>query len=603
MRCETSFFSLTLYKKHLKRYWPMWAAWLALWLLAIPVQLWNRASLYYGGGRDLQALADELPKDMLVFLFPSLCVLGALVAVAVFFHLFKSPAANFIGALPLRREGVFATALAAGYTMMMAPLVVVGAVTMIVEVALGCGSPSILIFVGAGALNSFFWLCFATLCCVISGHAVAAVVFYAIFNFIVPVMVALVEGLLTGFLYGFTGFSEGFYEATNWLCPVAKLTRDSWLGNWDHKALDWEMLAIYAAVGFLMLLVSIGLHHIRKAERSGDLIAFDPVKWLFKICVTVCGGIGFGTFFTILIFNNLTVSAEGWKFGICCAVAAFLCYMVSEMLLAKSFKVWKHWKGGVISAVCFILVVAAVDMDWIGFTTRVPNPASVKTVTAYFDGTNMTSAASRGLSFTGEDVRAVTDLHQYLVDHRDDTDGNKNQYLRLELDYDLGWTSLRRQYTCWYDTGDEMGSRVSAALDVGQIYFPAQRGIPSEIDLSLQVPIDTTGMSEEEKERYADDTEYIGTEIDYSDIAPLWEAVKADVAAGRYRSTYLSSENKRKVNTGTLYFRWHSEREHHYYEVDLSPALTKTWKTLDERGYLNDVRNYHAPETSVWPAS
>ena len=42
MRCETSFFSLTLYKKHLKRNWPLWAAWLVLWIMVIPLQIWNR---------------------------------------------------------------------------------------------------------------------------------------------------------------------------------------------------------------------------------------------------------------------------------------------------------------------------------------------------------------------------------------------------------------------------------------------------------------------------------------------------------------------------------------------------------------------------------
>lgn len=583
MRCETSFFSFTLYKKHLKRYWPLWAAWLAFWLLAIPVQLWNRATWYYAdSGHTLRAYAAEMPLNVLTALFPLLACLAASVAVAVFFHLFKSPAANFVGALPLRREGVFATAFAAGYTMMVGPLAVVTVVTILVEMVLGCGvAPQILTFLAAGALSSFFWFSFATLCCVISGHAVAAVAFYGIFNWIVPVMVALIEGLLSGFLYGFVGFTQGFYEVSNWLCPVMQLMRHHW-----YQFVDWNMLAIYAAVGFLMLLSSLGLHHIRKAERCGDLIAFVPVKWLFKICVTFCGGMGFGTFLTILIFNNMSLSTgDGSKFGVCCAVAAFLCYMASEMLLAKSFKVWKHWKGAVISAVCFILAVAAVDMDWIGFTTRIPNPASVKEATVSIHGSELASVVENGLIFTGEDVKAVTDLHQYLVDHRGSEEISNAAsidrcYLNVQMDYDLGWTSLRRKYTCSYYKGGQMDQLLDEALARGDISFPYDSGTPNVIYLDLRVPVEA-------------DYTYISCEISPEDLKPVWDAVTADVRAGRYALRTAPTSELRE-SEGGVYARWYSAdgRTEKSYEMSLSPEMTETWKELEARRYTEAASQF-----------
>ncbi len=573
MRCETSFFSLTLYKKHLTRNWPLWAAHLGLWLLILPVQLWNQ---HIHG--DLNSFVRNHPMDSLSVLFPWLAFVAALVAVVVFFHLFKSNAANFIGALPLRREGVFLTAFAAGYTMLVGPLLVVTLVTILLESILGILAPEILVFWAAGALNSFFWLSFAALCCVISGHAVAAVAFYFIFNWIVPVMVALVEGLLSGFLYGFVGFGAGFYEGAAWLCPVLQLVRHNWRGGMGFD--DWNMLAIYAAVGFLMTLCAVGLHHIRKAERSGDLIVFDPIKWLFKICVTVCGGMGFGTFLTIIVFDSMQLN-EGWKFGICCAVAAFICYMVSEMLLAKSFKVWKHWKGAVISAVAFILVVAAVDMDWIGFTTRVPDPASVKTVTASFSGTGISGSAGNGLKFTGEDVKAVTDLHRYLVEHREDIGYGDEYYLSLNLEYKLGWTTLRRQYRSWYAPGDEEHRLLNAALGKGDSSFPYDRGTPNHLSFSLCV----SGEN-------GDDAEYIGWEINTEDNKAVWDAVAADMLAGRY--VLRSTPGEEELNTGELEAQWINNyaivgggQERQFYTLRLSPELTETWKTLKERGYLD----------------
>lgn len=584
MRCETSFFSLTLYKKHLKRNWPLWAAWLALWIMVIPLQIWNRN--VWGG--DVAKFVRYQPMDCITLLASSLAFTAALVAVATFFHLFKSPAANFVGALPLRREGVFLTAFAAGYTMLVGPLVVVTLVTVLLEGIIGYLAPEILIFLAAGALNSFFWLSFAVLCCVISGHAVAAVAFYAIFNFIVPVMLELVEGLLSGFLYGFVGFGDGVYEVCSWLCPVMQLTQHNWHGGMYFD--DWNMLAIYAAVGFLMALCAVGLHHIRKAERSGDLIAFDPIKWLFKICVTVCGGMAFGTLFTLIIFDSVDLN-DGWKFGVCCAVAAFLCYMAAEMLLAKSFKVWKHWKGGVISAVAFLLLVAAVDMDWIGFTTRVPDPAGVKSVTATFFGTGVPAAADNGLKFTGEQVKAITDLHQYLVEHRDEDAGkDEDNYLNVRVNYKLGWTSLQRQYRTYYASGDELNQLLNAALGKGDVSFPYDRGTPNYLSAELRLP---TGND--------DDAEYNGWEISTEDIKPVWDAVTADLKAGRYvLRAWAGKEDE--VNTGSLHAEWNNTaagRETEYYELYLSPELTETWKTLKELGYLDEERPSYSGATIV----
>lgn len=581
MRCETSFFSLTLYKKHLKRNWPLWAAWLALWLMVIPMQIWNRN--VWGG--NVERFVRYQPMECITLLAPALAFFAALVAVTTFFHLFKSPAANFVGALPLRREGVFLTAFAAGYTMLVGPLAVVTLVTGLLEGIIGHLAPEILIFLAAGALQSFFWLSFAVLCCVISGHAVAAVAFYGIFNFIVPVMLQLVEGLLSGFLYGFVGFGNGVYEACGWLCPVMQLTQHRWESPMGFD--DWNMLAIYAAVGFLMALLAVGLHHIRKAERSGDLIAFGPVKWLFRICVTVCGGMAFGTLFTLIIFDSMDLN-DGWKFGVCCAVAAFLCYMAAEMLLAKSFKVWKHWKGAVIAAVAFILVVAAVDMDWIGFTTRVPDPAGVKSVTATFGGSGINAAADGDLIFTGENVKAITDLHQYLVDHRDeDYYKDKDNYLTVRLNYKLGWTSLQRRYTTWYGDGDELNQLLDAALGKGDISFPYDKGTPNYLSLEMWIPSEGD-----------DDTEYIGNEILTEDIKTVWDAVTADVKAGRYRLESADIQTD-EINTGMIGAQWYTNNTQSSYWLQFSPKLTETWKVLKDLGYLDRATGYSYAKTEV----
>ena len=48
MRFATSFFNPTLYRKNLSRFWPLWVAWLVLWLFALPLNLYNMCNNWGG---------------------------------------------------------------------------------------------------------------------------------------------------------------------------------------------------------------------------------------------------------------------------------------------------------------------------------------------------------------------------------------------------------------------------------------------------------------------------------------------------------------------------------------------------------------------------
>lgn len=555
MRCETSFFSLTLYKKHLTRYWPMWAVWLAIWTLTIPVTMWNSARYSDYGSRlaDAQSIADILPVM-------SVCIAIAapIVAVAVFFHLFRAPAANFIGALPMQREGVFFTAFLAGYTIIMAPLILVSLFTLLVEWALGAVAVvPLLQWLGGCALTSFFWFSFAVLCCVISGNMVAAVCFYGIFNGVVAGMAFLLQNLLAAFLYGFSEFSKRVWEAVAWLTPIYKNSlNDALLARGLPEATRFEMLWVYAAVGFLMALAALGLHHIRKAERAGDLIAFGPIRWIFRVAVTVCGGLAFGLLLTVIIFSGSSTTGLGAKLAGCCAVAAMASWFVAEMLLQKSFKVFKgHWKGAVIAAVCFVLAICAIDMDWIGFSSRVPQPGQVYAARAEFGGYVANDIARDGLVYDAETVEELVALHQYLVDHRDT---NGDSYGRVEIDYDLGLTSMRRVYHVTFPEGGELDELFQTVQRVGTPDFDIHRVVPASASLNWG-------------EGYRELTD--------QETAALWAAIQEDVEAGRYRA----GEVDRQVIHADL--SWNVSRDYRewasFYPTDRTTSVNAVIEELD----------------------
>lgn len=530
MRCETSFFSLTLFKKHLKRYWPIWAVWLAGWMLAMPVNLWNEVRWYNDPMYVVQRYDQALSATAGI-----IAVVAPIVAVCVFFHLFKSPAANFIGALPLRREGVFATAFAAGYAMLAVPVLLTGFVTALVEWAPNVVAPApLLTLMGGCLLQSFFWFSFAVLCCVISGNAVAGVSFYVIFNGVIITMTWLVQTVLQAFLYGFSQFGQRVWDAVAWLTPIFKMNMgDAMIAQGPVATTRMEMLWVYAAVGFLMLLAALGLHHVRKAERAGDLIAFGPIRWVFRVSVTLCGGLAFGMLLLVLLFDGRTPSGMGFALAGCCAVAALVSWFVAEMLLQKSFKVFKdHWKGALIGALCFVVAILAIDRDWIGFTTRVPKAQQVKSATAVFGG-DVDPIANDGLVYDQETVAELIALHQYMVDHRKDEDqwSDKDSYYRLEVEYDLGLTRLRRDYSL----------RCASDSPAAQLCAAAQRSGRPQINTDRESDpvggyVNVWNAAQEEKGWSADLTP--------DQAQALWNAFLEDYRAGRYRADPADEERE-----------------------------------------------------------
>ncbi len=526
MRFATLFFNPTLYKKHLQRYWPIAAVWGVIWLLALPVSLWNEAK--YQTSREQLARTVAGYVDAIPAVASVAAVFAIITAVAVTFHLFKTSATNFVGALPVTRECVFVTAFLAGYTLLAAPLVVVTLITLAVEGSLGVLSGSIGVWLGGSLLCTFFWLSFSMLCCVITGNGVAGAAFYAIFNWVIMVMSLLVQTVLQLFLFGFAKFGEGVEEAVRWLTPFSRLSSDIFGRS---QGVDyWYVLWVYAGVGFLMLLAAVGLHHIRKSERATDLIAFKPLRFIFKVCVAVCGGLSLGLLLASVIFGGRDMP-PGLGLGICCAVAAAVSYYIAEMLLRKTLRVFvKCWKGALIAAVGFAIAVAAVDMDWMGFTTRVPKAETVKSATAYFN-TGFSRVAGDGLTYTGEDVREIVALHQYLVDHQEQLqDNDEAQYVKLELKYDLGLTTLRREYTYFTTRTEESPLKTATdnALEAGTPIF----------DASLDVPVEMYIYWNSSKRD-------VTAECAEADRQAVWAAIQKDIAEGRYRASLRNDAQNR----------------------------------------------------------
>lgn len=118
MRSKTSCFNGTLLRKDLCRFWPLWCAYLAVWLVAVPLNqfltLFGTSVRYYTPIQLVDAaVSNLLSMGTEMGLWMGL-VFGCFFAMALFSYLCSARSVGMMHSFPIRREGLFFTHYLAG---------------------------------------------------------------------------------------------------------------------------------------------------------------------------------------------------------------------------------------------------------------------------------------------------------------------------------------------------------------------------------------------------------------------------------------------------------------------------------------------------------
>ena len=407
MRSATSFFDKTLFRSQLKHTWPLWLGYTALWLFLVPVALFSELSAYQGGYSAADASYLLLNTGVRGGVFISF-FFGLFFAMLAFSHLTQSRATNGFHALPVRRETIFLTAYLTG---------------------LFCQVSSILVtfLLGAAMLEAVFFYSFAVLCMMMTGQILAAPVFYFVGNILVPGMEYLLRNFAGNFLYGYSGHTDvalGFLSPPLYMYPEVDIasieTCES--GSYyvtayalEHRSL--MILAAYALAGLVIALIALLLYRTRKSEMTGSTVAFPWATPIFKYGVAFCTAVALGQFLYYFLFGQYRSSDNDSLPGtILCMVAAGLVgYFVAEMLIKKSFRVFRAGaKGAAIVALALVLLGVAMSFDLTGYEKHVPDESEIESVYYTFSGmTNVTTDDA-------DTIRRLTAAHQAIVKNRNE---------------------------------------------------------------------------------------------------------------------------------------------------------------------------------------
>ena len=244
-----------------------------------------------------------------------------------------------------------------------------------------------------------------------------------------------------------------------------------------------QILAAYALAGLVIALIALLLYRTRKSEMTGSTVAFPWATPIFKYGVAFCTAVALGQFLYYFLFGQYRSSGNDSLPGtiLCMAAAGLVGYFVAEMLIKKSFRVFRAGaKGAAIVALALVLLGVAMSFDLTGYEKHVPDESEIESVYYTFSGmTNVTTDDA-------DTIRRLTAAHQAIVKNRNEqariadawdadtlsqSDHDDIEHFSLRLTYYLkDGSQLSRSYSL-YLRRSELTAPSSATARVNALYM------------------------------------------------------------------------------------------------------------------------------------
>lgn len=303
-------------------------------------------------------------------------------------------------------------------------------------------------------LLELFFLSLGTLCAMATGWLLAIPVLYGAANCIVLLVCVVVQFLQRWFYFGFE--STTFPMAVIWLTPIARLS--SAVCGYADVLVPREgeevylrvlpeggmtSLLVYAIVGLALLALGWLLYRRRPSEAAGDAIAFRWLRPIVRWTVGLCGGLGLGLFLSVALLGGLVGGLV--QLLLCQAVMGLLCFFAAQMLLQKSFRVFRRsWKEALALVIALAAITLCIRQDFFDVQNRIPGASQVDTVSVQLYAGDS--------SYCETDDPAVLErvqaLHRAALAQGEDMADNSDRHMSIRLRYELkNGDTVRRDYT------------------------------------------------------------------------------------------------------------------------------------------------------------
>ncbi len=434
MKSKISFFNAGIFKSMLKRFWPLWTAYFAVWFMCLPLPL--LVARLQGVKESAVTVVAAAMKTSVDASVVSGFLMGILAAMAVFGFLYNSRSCGMIASTPVRREAVFCSAYLAGVLPVLAANLFIAVLNWLFTLSSGIEGACIFkmnaILFAVNSLEFLIFFSIAAFIAMLTANIVALPVLYLIFNFVFLGMEYVVRMLYGMFVFGYNELPVCILE---FMSPLIYLFIRIGLSATKTAVTltNWSALLGYIIAAVVLTAAALLLYRKRRMESAGDVIAVKSLRPVFKFCVTACAALCLGLLFFVIIstlFTSLSMSMLVLSAGL--IIGAFIGYFASEMLLKKSFHVFKgNWKGFVITAVLCIVFAFVCVTDLFDLSSQLPDIDDIEMIVC--------NREAGGYDVTERsDIETILKVNKAIIDDRDKYEGLD------DTDYEsVGYVSLR----------------------------------------------------------------------------------------------------------------------------------------------------------------
>lgn len=596
-----------------RRFWPLLFLYAAVWLMLLPLGLWNRRWSVYNADTLEQVLSriESTVYDMYIPAVVIAAIFAVLLAMTLYGYLMNGRSVGLMHTLPINRTKQFFNHFLVGVEIFTLVHVVTVIVALLVQSGYGVVAwEATLTWFAVAELSCLFFFAFATLCAMVTGWVIAIPVIYVGVNAMFAAFYGLLQVMFDLFYWGYN--SADFPALVSWLTPFVQLINvagdtyhyDSELkqATYHLTAAGWTTLLVYTVVAVVFIVVGWLFYKARRSESAGDAIVFDWLRPIVLYVISVVGGMGFGFLLYYLVFDGAE-TLPGVL--ICQIIAGIVVYFAVQMLLNKSFKVFNRrgWLGAALLAVMLIVIGVAVKFDLLGYERYIPAEDKVEFVN--FSGSMMRC----DISAEDDVIRSrITDIHRAVLAQGEDTPDASMEYgnnYHFSFTYHLtNGTYVRRNYNLTVEQGSALHDAMNEFINAKGVYT---EGFFSRYDPTLASSV-VGGYYHNYSNDWYEKYEIVDAEtgVTVAETAPVKEQqLTADQAQALYRAVgqHIQRKDREFIDALTYYNSYESRQslfdlEFHFGETEFENSAIKegqdapyydTWHIYDLPGDCTEV--------------
>ena len=231
---------------------------------------------------------------------------------------------------------------------------------------------------------------------------------------------AIASIIMESALFGFKGLSSNLEEFRGW--PFIKIIEDfREMGSYylsQTIKFETSTIIIYIASIIVMLVLGYFIYKKRKLEITKEFIAFKGIRSFVKYVATFLVNLLSYMYFCDVFEENKIVTL------LASFIITLIAYLIIEMILKKTYKVFKSIIGFIIYAVIVTIGFVILNTGAFGYETRIPKAEDVQEVDF--------SLSSDTINFREkQNIENVIDFQQKLINEK------KKGYTEYTLEYKL----------------------------------------------------------------------------------------------------------------------------------------------------------------------